>query len=142
MISDTQKFLEKTLATISREEVLDLQKVIQYHRELYYNDAPIISDQEFDQLYALLVAAEEKFHLTHADSPTQEVARLEQTKFTKAAHLTPMMSLDNTYDADDLRDFEKRIERLLQSAGERIEPLEYVMEYKFDGLGIALLYEE
>lgn len=88
--------------------------MIQYHRALYYNDKPIISDSEFDQIYALLVAAEEKYNLIHEESPTQEIARLEDSQFTKAPHLHQMMSLDNTYNAEDLRDFETRIRRILK----------------------------
>lgn len=139
MLEQTQHFLGQTIQTISQDEISGLREVIQHHRALYYNDKPVISDSEFDQLYALLVAAEEKHHLTHEESPTQEIARLEDNQFTKAPHLHQMMSLDNTYDAEDLRDFEGRIRRILKEEHER--SLEYIIEYKFDGLGIALLYE-
>ena len=143
MIEQTQHFLRQTIQTISQDEIAQLREVIQHHRALYYDDKPVISDSEFDQLYALLVAAEERYNLTHEESPTQEIARLEDNQFTKAPHLHQMMSLDNTYDAEDLRDFEKRIYRILQSSIFNLQSskLEYIIEYKFDGLGIALLYE-
>jgi DNA ligase (NAD+) len=139
MLEQTQHFLGQTIQTISQDEIFGLREVIQYHRALYYDDKPVISDSEFDQLYALLVAAEERYNLTHEESPTQEIARLEDNQFTKAPHLHQMMSLDNTYDAEDLRDFEGRIRRILKEEHEW--SLEYIIEYKFDGLGIALLYE-
>lgn len=114
MLEQTQHFLRQKIETISQDDIPQLREVIQYHRSLYYNDKPVISDSEFDQLYALLIAAEEKYHLTHEESPTQEIARLEDSQFTKAPHLHQMMSLDNTYDAEDLREFEMRIRRILR----------------------------
>jgi DNA ligase (NAD+) len=69
------------------------------------------------------------------------VNRLEENHFTKAPHKHQMMSLDNTYNADDLIDFEKRIKRILDSDANSSRVIEYVVEYKFDGLGIALTYE-
>jgi DNA ligase (NAD+) len=74
-------------------------------------------------------------------SPTQAVNRLEENHFTKASHKHAMMSLDNTYNADDLLEFEKRIKRILYSDADSPHIIEYIVEYKFDGLGIALTYE-
>ena len=74
-------------------------------------------------------------------SPTQEVNRLEENHFTKAPHKHAMMSLDNTYNADDLLEFEKRIKRILFGDIGSSQIIEYIVEYKFDGLGIALTYE-
>lgn len=143
MLTETQHFLNRTLDTITQDEIPLLQSVIQYHRTQYYNDTPVITDGEFDMLYALLVATEEKFHIHDALSPTKEVARLdEDNHFTKATHLHQMMSLDNTYNAEDLRDFEVRMRRILDKENIAQNELEYVVEYKFDGLGIALLYED
>ncbi len=145
MLTETQHLLQCTVDTITRDEIPTLREVIQYHRTQYYNDTPVITDGEFDTLYALLVAAEEKFQMHDEASPTKEVARLDHDNhFTKAPHLHQMMSLDNTYNAEDLREFEKRIQRILQSTNYKLQSthLEYVIEYKFDGLGIALLYEQ
>ncbi len=142
MLTETQYFLHRTVDTVVPDEIPTLRATIQYHRAQYYNDQPVITDDEFDRLYALLVAVEEKFHMHDEKSPTQEVARLdEDNHFTKAPHLHQMMSLDNTYDAEDLREFEVRIRRILDKE-KTYGPLEYVVEYKFDGLGIALLYEK
>lgn len=144
MLSETSYFLSLTLDTIHAEDVVKLRDIIQYHRACYYADKPVISDREFDQLYALLVASEAKFHMSHdALSPTQEIARLEDNHFTKAKHLHQMTSLDNTYNAEDLSEFEIRMLRILEKErGENRPLLEYIIEYKFDGLGIALLYEK
>ncbi|MBP7773517.1 NAD-dependent DNA ligase LigA [Candidatus Gracilibacteria bacterium] len=142
MLTETQHLLQRTVDTITRDEIPTLREVIQYHRAQYYNDTPVITDGEFDILYALLVAVEEKFQMHDEASPTKEVARIDHDNhFTKAPHLHQMMSLDNTYDAEDLREFEVRIRRILDKET-TYDNLEYVVEYKFDGLGIALLYEQ
>ena len=142
MLAETHYFLHRTIDDITRDEIPTLREVIQYHRAQYYNDKPVITDGEFDTLYALLVAGEERFGMHDESSPTHEVARLdEDNHFTKAPHLHQMMSLDNTYDAEDLREFEVRIRRILDKETSYTD-LEYVVEYKFDGLGIALLYEQ
>lgn len=140
MLKETTQFLKKNIGNITEDDIPLLRDIIQYHRAQYYADHPVISDVEFDQLYALLIAGEEHFHMSHdTQSPTQEVARLEENQFTKAPHLHQMMSLDNTYNAEDLREFETRIRRILKEENERT--LEYMVEYKFDGLGIALRYD-
>jgi DNA ligase (NAD+) len=66
-----------------------------------------------------------------ATSPTQQVSRMEENHFTKAQHRHAMMSLDNTYNADDLLEFEKRIKRILDTA-DSLKSIEYIVEYKFD----------
>ncbi len=143
MLQETYKLLAKNLETLSSDDVLLLREVIAFHRHQYYElEKPLITDDEFDTLYALLVAGEEKYHMTHEDSPTQEVNRLAENHFTKAPHRHQMMSLDNTYNADDLLEFEKRIKRILDSDADSPRMIEYIVEYKFDGLGIALTYEK
>jgi len=143
MIQKTAQFLKKSITELSREDIIELREIIAFHRYQYYElEKPLIADDEFDRLYALLVAGEEKFGMEHdSGSPTQEVHRLEENHFTKAAHRHAMMSLDNTYNADDLLEFEKRIKRILDSDAESSRSIEYIVEYKFDGLGIALTYE-
>jgi DNA ligase (NAD+) len=140
----TSQYLAYTLENLHKEDIGALQELIQFHRKQYYEyEKPLISDEEFDRLYALLVAGEERFGILHesSSSPTQEVSRLEENHFTKAAHRHAMMSLDNTYNADDLVEFEKRIKRILDGDAESSRIIEYIVEYKFDGLGIALTYE-
>jgi DNA ligase (NAD+) len=130
--------LQKNPTILSRDDITRLRNMVEFHRHQYYElDSPLISDIEFDTLYSLLVSLEERFQVSHEVSPTQKIQDLHENHFTKASHLHQMMSLDNTYDATDLRDFETRIRRILKDDTE----LEYIMEYKFDGLGIALLYQ-
>jgi len=143
MIQKTAQFLKKNITELTREDIYELREIIAFHRYQYYElEKPLIADDEFDTLYALLVAGEEKFDMEHdVGSPTQEVHRLEENHFTKAPHRHAMMSLDNTYNADDLLEFEKRIKRILDGDAESSRIIEYIVEYKFDGLGIALTYE-
>lgn len=141
MLVETLEILRKNPSTFTREDIPHLRDLIEFHRHQYYElDTPLISDEEFDRLYALLIAIEEKFHESHESSPTQKVQNLVDNHFTKAPHLHQMMSLDNTYNAEDLREFEMRIRRILREEGNE-RTLDYIIEYKFDGLGIALRYE-
>ena len=143
MLELTQYYLSKSPKNITRDDIAKLSDVIDYHRKQYYDDAPVISDAEFDALYSLLVQSESLLGFVHAQSPTQRIQQLSDNHFRKAPHLHPMMSLDNTYDADDLIEFEKRIMRILEKDSSLVRPqIEYRVEYKFDGLGIALLYRE
>ncbi|MCI5083996.1 MAG: NAD-dependent DNA ligase LigA [Saprospiraceae bacterium] len=123
------------------EQVAHLRKLINYHEWRYYvkND-PVISDFEYDQLFKYLEALEgEHPDLITPDSPTQRVSDDLIEDFSKVAHLTPMLSLGNSYDADDLKEFDEQIKRLLNMDME--EDIEYVVEPKFDGGSIALVYE-
>ncbi len=141
MLAETLSMLQRKPETLERGDIDVLRQMVEFHRHQYYElDTPLITDEEFDKLYALLVATEEKFQESHASSPTQKVQDLVDNHFTKAPHLHQMMSLDNTYDAEDLREFETRIRRILKEAWNERE-LEYMIEYKFDGLGIALRYD-
>jgi DNA ligase (NAD+) len=142
MLTETLEILRKDLSTFTRDDISQLRGLVEFHRHQYYElDTPLISDEEFDRLYSLLVSLEEKFDESHVSSPTQKVQNLVDNHFTKASHLHKMMSLDNTYNAEDLREFETRIRRILrEEGGDR--SLDYIIEYKFDGLGIALRYED
>ncbi len=141
MLTETLAMLQRKPETLERGDIEVLRQMVEFHRHQYYElDTPLITDEEFDRLYALLVVTEEKFQESHALSPTQKVQDLVDNHFTKAPHLHQMMSLDNTYNAEDLREFETRIRRILREEGNERE-LEYVIEYKFDGLGIALRYD-
>lgn len=142
MLTETIEILHKNPSSLTRADIPLLREMVEFHRHQYYElDAPLISDEEFDKLYALLVATEEKFQESHASSPTQQIQNLVDNHFTKAPHLHQMMSLDNTYNAEDLREFETRIRRILKEEHHERE-LDYMIEYKFDGLGIALRYDD
>ena len=101
---------------------------IRGHDEAYYLHArPTISDQEYDRLYRELVDLE-KAHpeLVTPDSPTQRVGGAPVTEFRPVQHLVPMLSLDNTYSQEEVRDFVQRLQRLLPNAVDRLGDYEYV----------------
>jgi DNA ligase (NAD+) len=107
------------------------------HNYRYYVLAePIISDYEFDMLLEKLASLENEFpELVRPDSPTQRVGGTITSEFTSAMHTYPMLSLSNTYSASELRDFDERVNKLVDGN------YQYVCELKFDGLSISLTYE-
>jgi DNA ligase (NAD+) len=115
-----------------------LRDEIRRHEHLYYVlDTPEISDADFDVLMNELKALEKQYpELTTPDSPTQRVGGKPREGFVKVPHSTPMLSLDNTYNEQELRDWERRVHEALGS-----NPVEYVCELKLDGLSMALRYE-
>jgi DNA ligase (NAD+) len=124
--------------TIERE-IENLRTEIRRHEELYYvYDNPEISDVEYDQLLARLQQLEtEHPELVTPDSPTQRVGGRPAEGFDEYVHRRPMLSLDNSYNIDDLRAFDERCQRLADG-----RPIEYVAELKIDGLSISLHYED
>jgi DNA ligase (NAD+) len=119
----------------------DLVQVLQYHEWRYYvgND-PVISDFEYDQLYKQLENLEAKYpDLKHADSPTSRVGKDTVSEFNLVSHLTPMLSLDNSYNAEDLNDFDETIKKLCKLDKE--SEISYCVEPKYDGGTIVLVYE-
>ena len=118
-----------------------LRQLIVYHEWRYYllND-PVISDFEYDQLYKQLEAIEaDAPDLITPDSPTQRVSTDLSSDFPSVAHLTPMLSLANSYNAEDLKEFDQQIKRFLKM--EEDADIVYAVEPKFDGGSIALVYE-
>jgi DNA ligase (NAD+) len=115
-----------------------LREKIRHHEHCYFVlDAPEISDAEFDVLVNELKAIEAKHpELVTPDSPTQRVGGKAREGFVKVAHSSPMLSLDNAYNLDELRDWTRRVSEL---AGNH--DVEYECEYKLDGLSMALHYE-
>ena len=116
-----------------------LREELQRHERLYYQDAaPEIDDREFDRLMEELRALEaEHPELRTADSPTQRVGGEPTEGFDQVAHQPPMLSLDNTYDHDELEEWFGRLTRLLPE-----EEFEFVCELKVDGVSLSLLYED
>jgi DNA ligase (NAD+) len=105
----------------------------------YVLDDPEISDAEYDKLMRRLEALEREHpELATPDSPTQRVGAAPSEKFRVVAHRRPMMSLANAMDAEEMREFDKRVKRLLRSDAD----IEYVGEVKLDGLGIELVYQD
>lgn len=115
-----------------------LREVLRFHEYRYYvlND-PLLADVEYDQLYKALEKAEVQHpELSRPDSPTQRVAKGLTRDFPTVQHLVPMLSLDNSYNAEDLNDFDRKARELTG-----LEQLEYCVEPKFDGASISLVYE-
>lgn len=120
------------------KQIADLREKIRYHEHRYYVlDDPEISDYEFDQLMQRLGDLEREHPgLVTADSPTQRVGGEAAKEFPTVRHSTPMLSLDNTYSVDELREFDRRVHELSGRAD-----VEYVAELKLDGLSMALTYD-
>jgi len=127
------------LASHPEREIERLREQIRYHEHRYYVlDDPEISDYEFDQLMKKLQDLERQHpELITPDSPTQRVGGEPAAEFPKVRHSTPMMSLDNTYSVNELRDFDRRVREL--SGRDRVD---YVGELKLDGLSMSLIYEK
>ena len=112
--------------------------MLRFHEHRYYilND-PLLSDFEYDQLFKALEKIEkENPTLITPDSPTQRVAHELTREFPTVQHLVPMLSLDNSYNADDLLDFDRKVREL-----SGLEEISYCVEPKFDGGSISLIYE-
>ncbi|SNZ06768.1 DNA ligase (NAD+) [Persephonella hydrogeniphila] len=143
LIQKTKELLKISIDQIknikdAEKIVKDLREVIRYHDWRYYVLAnPVISDYEYDKLFHLLKKIERKFpELITPDSPTQRVASGLTKEFPQVKHLAPMLSLDNSYNEEDLRDFDRRVR---EATG--LDIVEYSVEPKFDGAGISLVYE-
>lgn len=121
-----------------KKEIDDLREEIERHNELYYSQsAPEISDSEFDALLKSLQELEEQHpEFLTPDSPTFRVGGRPMEGFQSFNHRVPLMSLDNSYDLDDLRAFDERCQKL--SDGRK---LQYVAELKVDGFSLSLHYE-
>lgn len=126
---------------ISPLDIEALRELLKFHEWKYYvqND-PVLSDFEYDHLYKKLEQIEEEHpSLITPDSPTQRVASDLNEDFAPVAHTVPMLSLGNSYNAEDLYDFDKQIKKLTKLDPET--EIEYCIEPKFDGGSIALVYE-
>jgi DNA ligase (NAD+) len=125
------------------ERINRLRDLIRHHEEQYFvHDTPEISDAEFDALVRELRALEEAHpDLVDPSSPTQRVGGRAAEGFPSVRHLVPMLSLDNAYSDEELREFHQRLLRAVGRADTDGTGIEYVAELKIDGLSIALTYE-
>jgi DNA ligase (NAD+) len=116
-----------------------LREKIRHHEHLYYVlDNPEISDGDFDKLMQQLKNLESEHPtLVTPDSPSQRVGGKPREGFIKVAHSSPMLSLDNTYNEEELRDWERRVHELTGRSD-----VDYVCELKLDGMSLALIYED
>src|SRR5919198_4124064 len=121
------------------EKIESLREKIRHHEYRYYVlDQPEVSDAEFDRLMNQLKALEAVHpDLITPDSPTQRVGGKPREGFVKVPHSSPMLSLDNAYNEEELRNWERRVHEL---AGRK--DVEYVCELKPDGMSLALRYED
>jgi DNA ligase (NAD+) len=120
------------------KEIEKLRTEIRHHDELYYQkEQPEISDQEYDQLMKRLQELEEAHpELLTPDSPSQRVGGRPSEGFPEYPHTSPMLSLDNSYNLDELRAFDERCQKLADGRA-----FQYVAEMKIDGLSLSLHYE-
>jgi len=123
---------------VARDRIDELKQVIHFHDWKYYVDAKaLISDFNYDKLFKYLKNLENLYpHLLTPDSPTQRVARTLTSDFPSVEHSVPMLSLENSYDENDLNEFDKRVKELTGK-----NQIEYCIEPKFDGSSIALIFE-
>ncbi len=130
--------LLKKTGQIGEADIDLLRNLLRFHEYRYYimND-PLLADVEYDQLFKALQKLEaENPGLLTADSPTQRVAKGLTKDFPTVQHLVPMLSLDNSYNAEDLQDFDRKARELTG-----LDQIEYCVEPKFDGGSISLIYE-
>lgn len=139
--AQTKELQEQTKKAIGSKQLAieQLRNILRFHEYRYYvqND-PLISDFEYDTLYKQL----EKYEQEHPDSitpdsPTQRVGAGLVKDFPKVQHLVPMLSLENSYNADDLLDWDRKCREL-----SKLDMVEYSVEPKFDGASISLIYED
>ena len=125
----------------AKKELLALSKeILEHDRRYYLHDAPTISDDEYDGLRRRNEAIEARFPaLVRADSPSKRVGAPLQTGFGKVVHRAPMLSLQNAFADEEVRDFVDRIRRFLSLPED--EPVVLVAEPKIDGLSASLRYE-
>jgi DNA ligase (NAD+) len=143
---DEKRLYEQAIALLNAAPGNDAEATIGLLRECigyadwkyYVQSEPVFADSEYDALFKQLKHLEDKFpELLTADSPTQRIARGISERFPTVNHLVPMLSLDNTYNAEDLTDWDRRC-RELADTGE----IEYCVEPKYDGASISLIYED
>jgi DNA ligase (NAD+) len=122
-----------------RQRAAVLRRELERHNRLYYaEDAPEITDAEYDRLFAELQHIEAQHpELATSDSPTQRVGAPPLAEFAEVRHRTPMLSLANAFSEDEVRAFDRRVREAL-----RVEDVDYAVEPKFDGLAVNLAYRD
>jgi DNA ligase (NAD+) len=122
----------------------ELREQIRRHDHLYYVDAaPEISDEAYDALLRELIELERQYpELVTPDSPTQRVGGQPLAGFEHVRHTLPMLSVDNTYSPEELRDFDARVRRFLAAETGHVPRFEYLVDPKIDGVAVSLRYEQ
>jgi DNA ligase (NAD+) len=139
-LQDLSKSIYQRLAQkgLQVKDLGPLRQILNFHEYRYYilND-PLLTDKEYDDLYKALEKLEsDNTDLVSPDSPTQRVAKGLTKSFPTVNHLVPMLSLENSYDAEDLVDWDRKARELTG-----LDSIEYCVEPKFDGASISLIYE-
>jgi DNA ligase (NAD+) len=129
----------------ARQQAERLRAAVRYHDYRYYveND-PVVGDRTYDALFARLRDLEAAFDLQTADSPTRRVGGAPRDELPDVEHVAPMRSLDQGGDADEVREFDRRVRERLVEAGylDPGEAVDYYCEPKFDGLSVEVVYED
>jgi DNA ligase (NAD+) len=126
----------------ARERVEQLREAIRYHDDRYYRRAdPVVSDRTYDALFDRLETLEDEFGLRSETSPTRRVGGEPVDELETVEHVSPMLSIDSSGEAADVRAFDERVRDRLADAGDE-GPIEYLCEPKFDGLSVELVYED
>ncbi len=121
----------------AQKRVQELKELLKKANEAYYQDAqPFMSDQDFDEKLKELEALENEYDLATDDSPTKRVGGEASSEFETVQHPVPLLSLDNTYNEQELNDFDGRVQRILEHTD-----YDYLVELKFDGASLRLRYE-
>jgi DNA ligase (NAD+) len=138
ILQKATKDLLKDAPDVNDQQLQLLREVLRFHEYRYYiMDDPLISDTEYDMLFKALEKIESvNPALITMNSPTQRVAKGLTKEFPTVIHLVPMLSLQNSYDADDLLDWDRKCREI-----SKLEEIEYNVEPKFDGASISVIYE-
>lgn len=139
LLQQSTKTLLKKITHFTVNDIVLLKEVLRFHEYRYYIiNEPLIADFEYDQLFKALENIEqENPELITTTSPTQRVAKGLTKEFPTVLHLVPMLSLQNSYDADDLLDWDRKCREL-----SGLQEVEYCAEPKFDGASISMIYED
>ncbi len=130
--------MEKIPTEIKKKMEKLVSDINEHNYRYHVLDAPVISDEEYDRLFRHLKELEEKYHYLLPDSPTKRVGAPPLDKFEKVKHTVPMLSLDNAFTHDEVREFDQRVKRFLKSD----QNVEYTVEPKYDGLAMELTYRK
>lgn len=115
------------------------EQLVRYNKNYYEEDAPVISDREYDEMLKELKSLEDSYPaLKMKNSPTEHVGGKVSGKFEKVNHRVPVISLDNSYDQNELLSFDNRVKKRAASSGD----MKYVLEPKIDGLSVVLQYND
>jgi len=122
-----------------QKKIEKIVRLLNYYNYMYYvENNPVVTDAEYDRIYRELTELEKTYpRYRAADSPTMKVGGEPLKQFSSVQHKVPMLSIDNTYSREELLDFDGRVRKNAGAGGE----IEYVVELKYDGVAVALLYE-